>query len=159
MGMGALLYFALCMSVGAAEPCKCGEKCPCAKSAACRPSAPSANAAVASKPPASICDKSGFGQWLNSTRQKHGLPCLKFDLNLSNHAAANNAIMARVHRSGHYAANLGWWSCAMWGVAGPVDAGLSFMRSAPHRAALLRSDVTLFGVHFDGVASWTVNLR
>jgi len=101
--------------------------------------------------PVTSGDPYGFGVWLNSVRAQYGLHALAYDANLAGHAAVNSSYgFGHTYMGGTSRQNVGWGALS--------TVSTMWMASPAHRAAILDSRVTSYGLaYINGV--WTFNAR
>ena len=105
--------------------------------------------------PANAQDPYGFTAWLNATRATYGLPAVGYDPNLAAWANANNA-QQQARGMGHYV--MGPARRQNAGMGNYATVGGMWLRSGPHRAALLDPTIKWVGIAGAG-AYWTYNAR
>jgi hypothetical protein len=102
-------------------------------------------------------DPYGFATILNGYRASAGLPPLAYDHGLSAWAAQNNAVQAS-HGMGHHIVPNCRQNCA-WNTPDAPSVAQAWMDSRGHRANMLDSSVTRFGIAFGPGPYWTMNAQ
>lgn len=102
-------------------------------------------------------DPYGFAAILNQYRAARGLAPLVYDHDLSAWAAQNN--VAQANRGiGHHVTINCFQNCA-WNTPDAASTAEEWMNSRGHRANMLESSATHFGIAFGPGPYWTMNAR
>jgi hypothetical protein len=102
-------------------------------------------------------DPYGFAAILNQYRAAAGLYPLNYDHDMSAWAAQNNAAQSERGIGHHISANF-FQNCA-WNTPDAASTAEEWMNSRGHRANMLSSSVTHFGIAFGPGPYWTMNAR
>jgi hypothetical protein len=102
-------------------------------------------------------DPYGFAAILNQYRAAAGLAPLAYDPDLSNWAAQNNIVQAEKGIGHHITANC-FQNCA-WNTPDAASTAEEWMNSRGHRANMLTSAATRFGIAYGPGPYWTMNAR
>jgi hypothetical protein len=102
-------------------------------------------------------DPYGFAAILNQYRAAAGLHPLIYDHDMSAWAAQNNAAQSERGIGHHVSANF-FQNCA-WNTPDAASTADEWMNSRGHRANMLSSSVTHFGIAFGPGPYWTMNAR
>jgi hypothetical protein len=102
-------------------------------------------------------DPYGFAAILNQYRAVAGLHALAYDHDMSAWAAQNNAAQSERGLGHHISANF-FQNCS-WNTPDAASTADEWMNSRGHRANMLSSSVTHFGIAYGPGPYWTLNLR
>jgi hypothetical protein len=102
-------------------------------------------------------DPYGFAAILNSYRAAAGLPPLAYDHDLSLWAAQNNAEQSQ-RGMGHHVSQNFYQNCA-WNTVDAASTAEAWMESRGHRANMLSSAVSRFGIAYGPGPYWTMNAQ
>jgi hypothetical protein len=102
-------------------------------------------------------DLYGFAAIVNQYRADAGLPPLAYDHELSVWAARNNEEQTS-HGLGHHVSPNCYQNCA-WNTPDAASTADAWMNSRGHRANMLSTSITRFGIAYGPGPYWTMNAK